>query len=64
MKISIKSARVNKGLTQEKAAKTIGVDKKTLSSWENYKTMPSADKIVLLCNLYDVPYDNIRWNPA
>lgn len=64
MKISIRAARINKGLTQAESAKALGIDKKTLSSWEQYKTMPSADKIILLCDLYGVPYDNIRWNRA
>lgn len=64
MKISIKAARINKEMTQKEAAKKLGVTKKTLGSWEAFKTMPSADKIILLCNLYDVPYDDIRWKRA
>jgi transcriptional regulator with XRE-family HTH domain len=61
MQISIKAARVNKDMTQKEAADKLGIDKKTLCSWEKQKTMPSADKIALLCSLYEVDYDNIRW---
>lgn len=62
MRISIKAARVNKGMTQKEAASRLDVDKKTLASWEKHKTMPSADKVSMICNLYEISYDNIRWN--
>ena len=62
MQISIRSARVNKEMTQAEAAKKLGVDRKTLASWEKGKTMPSAVQIPLICTLYEVNYDNIRWN--
>lgn len=61
MQISIKAARVNKEMTQEEAANKLGIDRKTLASWEKHATMPSADKIALICSLYEVNYDNIRW---
>lgn len=61
MQISIKAARVNKEMTQKEAANKLGIDRKTLASWEKQTTMPSADKIALLCSLYEVDYDNIRW---
>lgn len=63
MRITIKAARINKGFTQEFVAAKIGVTKKTLGSWENGKTMPKADKIILLCNLYGTSYDDIEWKP-
>lgn len=61
MQISIRAARVNREMTQEAAANKLGVDRKTLASWENFVTMPSADKINLICGLYEIEYDNIRW---
>jgi putative transcriptional regulator len=61
MQISLKSARVNKGLTQKESAEALGVDKKTVGSWENGRTMPKCDMIEAICALYDVRYDDIKW---
>lgn len=62
MQISLKSARVNKGLTQADVGLAIGVTPKTVGSWEQGKTMPNSKKINPLCELLGVKYDDIRWN--
>ena len=61
MRVSLKAARVNKKLRQSDAARALNVTKKTISSWENGKTMPCADKIAQICDLYEVKYDDIEW---
>lgn len=61
MRITMKAARVNKGMTQGDVAKALGVTKKTVCSWENGKTMPRLEKIEPLCKLYGLEYDNIEW---
>ena len=61
LRISLKAARVNAELKQIDTANALGVDKKTVSSWEKGRTMPSADKVNALCSLYGISYDNIRW---
>ena len=58
-KISLKAARVNKGFTQKEAANMLGVSNKTLWMWENNMSIPKADKIDAICDLYGVQYDNI-----
>ena len=63
LKISLKSARVNAGLTQKDAAAKLGVSNKTLLSWERGTSFPSANKIEMLCCLYGVNYDNIIFLP-
>ena len=62
-KISLKAARVNAGFSQKDAAVLLQVSNKTLSNWENGDTFPSADKIVRLCELYKVSYDDIIFLP-
>ena len=62
MKITLKAARVNVNLKQSEAAKIFGVDKKTLSSWEQGKTFPSADKVPVICETYKRRYDEIQWS--
>lgn len=63
-KFTLKAARVNKGLSQKSAAAVIGVSNKTLSSWENGITTPTADKIPVICELYGVPYDQLNFLPG
>lgn len=60
-KITLKAARVNAGLSQKEVADALEVSNKTVGSWENGETYPSAAKIDALCKLYGVPYDNINF---
>ena len=64
LKITLKAARVNAGLSQKYVADTLGISNKTLSSWENGDTFPSAKYIALLCELYNVSYDDIIFLPT
>lgn len=63
VKLSMKAARVNSGLSQKEAADRIGVSNKTLGNWENGITFPPADKIPIICELYGVSYDNLNFLP-
>ena len=62
-KFTLKAARVNAGISQKQAAKQLNVSNKTLSKWENGKALPKADKIVLICDLYQMDYDDIIFLP-
>lgn len=62
-KFSLKAARVNARLTQKAAATALGISNKTLSSWENGLTAPTADVIPTICNLYGVTYDQLNFLP-
>lgn len=64
VKISIRAARVNVGLSQKDAADHLGVSNKTLGNWENGITFPPADKIPVICELYGVSYDNLNFLPS
>lgn len=64
VKISIRAARVNVGLSQKEAATHLGVSTKTLCNWENGITFPSADKIPAICELYGVSYDQLNFLPT
>ena len=63
MKISIRAARVNVGLSQKDAAIRLGISNKTLGNWENGITFPPVDKIPVICELYGVSYDNLNFLP-
>lgn len=64
MGMTLKAARVNRGLNQEEAAKLIGVSKTTVCSWETYKTYPTVEQLPLIERAYGVKYDDIIFLPA
>lgn len=61
LKISLASARVNKGLTQKDAANALGVSNCTLGNWETGRSFPTPPMIHKICELYGIHYDNIRF---
>lgn len=52
MKVTIKAARVNVGLTLKDAAAKIGVTKETLSRWERGLSSPTLEKVEKLAAAY------------
>ena len=63
LKISLASARVNAGYSQKVASALLGVSTKTLCSWEKGTTVPKANIIDKICELYKVDYDNLIFLP-
>lgn len=54
MQITIKAARINKGLKQSEAAKLLGIGRKTLSLYENGKTFPKVTMVEEMSRIYGV----------
>ena len=61
MSITLKAARVNKGLTQKEAAMALGVAVSTLIQYEAGKTFPDVPVIKKIEDLYDVSYNDINF---
>lgn len=59
LKITIKAARVNVGLSQKEAAEKLNVSNKTLCAWEKGNAFPNVQQVNEICALYNVPYDNL-----
>ena len=59
MPITLKSARVNKNLTQAAAAKLIGVTVDTLSNYERGKSYPDVPIIKKMEEVYEVSYSDL-----
>lgn len=59
LKITLKAARVNAGMTQSEAAEAAGVTVQTVCNWENGKTEPSPLDVFGLCSIYGVSVDDI-----
>lgn len=60
-KATLKALRINKGLTLEQAAKELGINIVTLSSYENAKTFPDVPTINKMLNLYETNFDNVNF---
>ena len=64
MAISLRAARVNAGLTQEQAAKAIGVSPNTVSRWELGISAPHYKHLSKICKVYGLKsYDDIIFLP-
>lgn len=63
MSMTLKAARVNKGLTQEEAAKMIGVSKETIGNWERSKSFPDVNQLKQIEKAYSVDYDELIFLP-
>ena len=55
----LKNARIEAGLTQEKAAGKIDVSRQTISNWENEKSYPDIISVIALSDLYSVSLDEL-----
>ena len=55
----LKNARIEAGLTQEKAAEKIDVSSQTISNWENEKSYPDIISVIALSDLYSVSLDEL-----
>lgn len=55
----LKNARIEAGLTQEKAAEKIDVSRQTISNWENEISYPDIISVIALSDLYSVSLDEL-----
>ena len=63
LKITLKAARINVGLSQKDVAKILKVSNKTIHSWESGDTSPGAKHIDAICELYQVSYNDLNFSP-
>ena len=50
---NLRVLRINKKMTQEALGKLVGVDKRTVSAWENKICEPSFSMLAKLCEIFD-----------
>ena len=63
LKISLRAARINAGLSQKEVAQILKISNKTLHNWESGKTSPDAKYVDALCELYKVSYNDLNFCP-
>lgn len=61
MQITLKAARVNKGMTQAEASKALGVSEDTLWNYEAGRSYPNVPIIKRIEDVYGIPYSDILW---
>ena len=62
MKITLKAARINAGMTQKEAAERIGISEQTLSSWERCRTYPNVLEMENMRKVYHIENGvDIEW---
>lgn len=61
MRYSLKAIRINKGVTQEQAAKGIGISVETLANYEKGLTYPDIPTLKRIEKYYEVKYDDINF---
>jgi len=60
-KQTLKQLRKAASLTQDEAAKKLGVSHDTISRWESGATQPTALQIVDICQVYKCKFEDIIW---
>jgi DNA-binding XRE family transcriptional regulator len=63
MKITIKAARVNAGLTQDAVAKKLKKSKNTIVNYENGRSVPDIETGKELAKLYGLSVDDLIFLP-
>ena len=63
MRVTLRAARVNAGLSQEAAGKLIGVSADKISNWERHITFPDVSELPKIEKPYGVTYDDIIFLP-
>lgn len=64
MQMTLKAARVNKGLTQKEAAESLEISLNTLSNYECGKSFPDVPVIQRIEKLYEISYNDIIFLPS
>lgn len=53
----IKSYRIKKNISQVELAKKLLVSRQTVSNWENGRTRPDMENLILISKYFDIPLD-------
>jgi DNA-binding XRE family transcriptional regulator len=64
MKITLKAARVNRGLTQQEVAKAVKKSKNTIVNYESGKSVPDIETGKTLASLYGMSVDDLIFLPS
>ena len=63
MKLTLRAARINKGLKQTEAAELLGVKESTLSRYERGMSFPDVSVLKKIEEVYSVNYNDLIFIP-
>lgn len=55
----LQSLGKGKGLSQEKLAELLDVSRQAVSKWESGQTYPEIEKLIVLCDLFEITLDEL-----
>ena len=64
LKVSLAAARVNKSMTQQEAANSLHVSRKTIQNWEKGISYPNMKMLESICILYGISVDDLLFLPS
>ena len=64
MKLNLKAARYQAGMTQEVAGKVLGVGQFTISKWETGEIQTLKEMRPVIANAYGLEVNQIDWEKA
>ncbi len=63
MQISLKAARINRGITQAAAAQLIGCSRLSLGRWESGEIYPKNKWVKKICEVYEMCEEDLELEP-
>lgn len=60
---NLKKARINKGMSQEQLAVQLNVVRQTISKWEKGSSVPDAETLVQLSEIFEIPVNVLLDEP-
>ena len=51
---NLQNLRKAKGMSQEELAEKLDVSRQAVSKWETGETSPETEKIIMICDLFDL----------
>lgn len=60
---NLKTLRKNKGFTQEELAAKLNVVRQTVSKWEKGQSVPDAEMLTRLAEIFEVPVSQLLGSP-
>ena len=58
---NLKRIRKDNNISQEQLAEELGVSRQAISKWESSVSYPEMDKIITICNKYNVKIDDLLY---
>ncbi|WP_268912304.1 helix-turn-helix transcriptional regulator [Lentilactobacillus sp. SPB1-3] len=59
LSVKLKEARLNHGYSQNEVSTILHISRQSISKWENGRTYPDIDNLLMLSDLYEISLDDL-----